>query len=245
MTGLSFLYSANGDSPPDPNIEISGEVLIVQGLEITTIEYFGAVPVSMPAVEPVGSSIQETMSKMEIIAATFQAAYKLAMSDSEGMPHNHKFLDIRREELARTLLCNHEPHTPNGRARPPSKESIQGVSEAITSVNSAASLLENITDFNTIGGVQKGPFLSIVIMNLRAYRFCVSSVGSFLMVPSSTPKGDIVCVLFGCDMPVVLRKKAKNRYGFVGACYAHGVMQGEAMRDLADGKYTATEFLIH
>jgi hypothetical protein len=38
MINLSFLYKANGDSLPDPKIEISGEVLIVQGLEIATID---------------------------------------------------------------------------------------------------------------------------------------------------------------------------------------------------------------
>jgi hypothetical protein len=65
------------------------------------------------------------------------------------------------------------------------------------------------------------------------------------MAACSTRKGDIVCVLFGCDMPVILRKKAGNRHVFVGVYYAKGVMQGEAMSDLADGKYAATEFQIH
>jgi hypothetical protein len=105
MISLSFLYNANRGSPPDPKIVISGEVLIVQGLEIATIDYFGPVPVSMPAVEPVGSSIQETMSKTGLIVAAFQAASKLAMFDSKGMPHSHKSLDIQREELARTYCA--------------------------------------------------------------------------------------------------------------------------------------------
>jgi hypothetical protein len=101
------LYNANGDSPPNPKIEISREILIVQRLEIATINYFGAVPVSMPAVEPVGASIQETTPKMGHIAAAFRETSKLAMSDSGGMPHSRGSLDIRREELACTLLCNH------------------------------------------------------------------------------------------------------------------------------------------
>jgi hypothetical protein len=65
------------------------------------------------------------------------------------------------------------------------------------------------------------------------------------MAPSTTCIGDIVCVLFGCDIPVVLRKPAENHYTFVGECYSHDIMEGEAMGDLADGKYKVKSFHIH
>jgi hypothetical protein len=58
-------------------------------------------------------------------------------------------------------------------------------------------------------------------------------------------KGDLICILFGSDMPVVLRKNPENHYVFIGLCYVHGIMDGEAINDFANGKYTVTEFWIH
>jgi hypothetical protein len=46
-------------------------------------------------------------------------------------------------------------------------------------------------------------------------------------------------------MPTVLREKKESHYIFVGECYADGIMDGEAIEDLADGKYTIVEFRIH
>jgi hypothetical protein len=41
-----------------------------------------------------------------------------------------------------------------------------------------------------------------------------------------TSVGDVICVLFGCDMPVVLREIDENSYTFIGGCYMHGIMEG-------------------
>jgi hypothetical protein len=111
------------------------------------------------------------------------------------------------------------------------------------SFNDTSNEWENILVGN--GGVSDALLLGVIGRNLRRYRFCVSSAGSFLMAPRSTRVGDIVCVLFGCDMPVVLQEKEKSHYIFVGECYADGFMDGEAIKDAADGKYTAVEFQIH
>ncbi|KAM5342020.1 hypothetical protein ACJ41O_015051 [Fusarium nematophilum] len=40
--------------------------------------------------------------------------------------------------------------------------------------------------------------------------------------------GDLVCVLFGCEMPVVLRK-VDSHYLHIGPCFALGLMRGEAV----------------
>ena len=65
------------------------------------------------------------------------------------------------------------------------------------------------------------------------------------MAPLQTSVGDVICVLFGCDMPVVLRKIDENSYTFIGGCYVHGIMEGEAMRDMAAGKYRIKDIRIY
>ena len=64
-------------------------------------------------------------------------------------------------------------------------------------------------------------------------------------VPNQAVQGDVVCILLGCSVPVVLRGTDKAaKWEFVGECYWHGFMDGEALR-LRDGeKVTAREFKL-
>ena len=45
--------------------------------------------------------------------------------------------------------------------------------------------------------------------------------------------GDMFCLIFGCSIPVVLRKISASggspHFEFVGECYVHGMMDGEAL----------------
>ena len=49
--------------------------------------------------------------------------------------------------------------------------------------------------------------------------------------PTDVREGDIVCILFGCSVPCVLRKgldtRAGNYYRFIGEAYLYGIMDGE------------------
>ena len=58
------------------------------------------------------------------------------------------------------------------------------------------------------------------------------------MAPANAEEGDHICVLIGCSVPVILRKKGFD-WHFVGECFVFGFMDGEAM----DSK-NAPNFLI-
>jgi hypothetical protein len=62
------------------------------------------------------------------------------------------------------------------------------------------------------------------------------------LVPDHT-EGDMICVLFGCDVPVVLRQKA-DHYIFIGECYIKGLMYGEAIEALERGETETERFEI-
>ena len=56
-------------------------------------------------------------------------------------------------------------------------------------------------------------------------------------------KTDMIYVLMGCSIPVILRKTARsNEFRFVGECYWHGFMDGEALAMRDGEKVTAHEF---
>ena len=71
----------------------------------------------------------------------------------------------------------------------------------------------------------------------------------FGLAPEGTEAGDIVCILFGCTVPVVLKRLEKDStmqelYELVGEAYVHGVMDGEAVQDEELVKDLTCSFLL-
>ena len=61
------------------------------------------------------------------------------------------------------------------------------------------------------------------------------------LAPAETKKRDLICILYGCSVPVVLRMHSKDKTGkeyfqFIGECYVHGLMDGEAFDIQKDEK---------
>jgi hypothetical protein len=50
----------------------------------------------------------------------------------------------------------------------------------------------------------------------------VSSVGGFLYFTDQI-QGDIICVLLGCDNPMLLREQEDESFTVVGECFVHGL----------------------
>ena len=57
-------------------------------------------------------------------------------------------------------------------------------------------------------------------------RFFVSKDGYFGLAPPDAQEGDRIAVLFGVNVPFILRKIGLN-YQIVGESYVHGLMNGE------------------
>ena len=54
------------------------------------------------------------------------------------------------------------------------------------------------------------------------------------LAPEMSKKRDLICILYGCSVPVVLRrvvdpKTDEEYFTFIGECYVHGIMDGEAL----------------
>ncbi|PVH88832.1 HET-domain-containing protein [Cadophora sp. DSE1049] len=62
-------------------------------------------------------------------------------------------------------------------------------------------------------------------------QFFITRKGYMGLGPKGILPGDTVCILFGGDTPYVLRE-TESCWKFVGECYVHGLMKGEAVRDL-------------
>lgn len=67
-----------------------------------------------------------------------------------------------------------------------------------------------------------------VIWNRR-----VAVLGDLLLglVPEASRKGDMICILFGCDVPVVLRPLSSSAWSLIGEAYIYGegIMNGDTL----------------
>lgn len=64
--------------------------------------------------------------------------------------------------------------------------------------------------------------------SLQRRSFFTTLKGYIGLGPSSTERGDLICILYGCKKPLVLRPQGEH-FVVVGECYVHGLMFGEAM----------------
>lgn len=71
-------------------------------------------------------------------------------------------------------------------------------------------------------------FDTVVRLSLR---LMVSRNGCTGMAAEKAMKGDLVCVLFGCSVPVLLRKSDdKDSFKLIGECFLDGYMDGSALQ---------------
>jgi hypothetical protein len=63
-------------------------------------------------------------------------------------------------------------------------------------------------------------------------------------VTAKALKGDSICILFGCDIPVVLRKDQDTFRRFIIDAYVDGYMNGEIFGDLKTGRSATQDFRI-
>ena len=58
-----------------------------------------------------------------------------------------------------------------------------------------------------------------------------------------TRVGDVICVVFGCSVPLVVRP-LEERWQVVGEAYVQGFMDGEALALLASGQCKESTFVF-
>lgn len=60
-------------------------------------------------------------------------------------------------------------------------------------------------------------------------RFCTTARGRLGFVPTEAGPGDLICILYGGELPYLLRLQGSNSYSVLGECYVDGIMHGEAL----------------
>lgn len=80
------------------------------------------------------------------------------------------------------------------------------------------------------------------IVQKRQLRLVTTRDGRLGMVPEKANRDDLMCILYGCNVPLLLRKAERgDDFMVVGECFLDGCMQGEA---LLHGAYEERAFRI-
>ena len=78
---------------------------------------------------------------------------------------------------------------------------------------------------------------------LKHHRFFHTAGGYLGLGPPAALPGDLVCVLSGYTMPLVLRRVSAG-YVLVGQCHVLGLMDGEGVQPIRDGRAKIMEFEV-
>jgi len=78
----------------------------------------------------------------------------------------------------------------------------------------------------------------------KARRLMVTSEGIVGMAPCRAREGDTLAIVFGCNIPLVLREVDQNSYQMIGEGYAHGFMNGEVTSLLNKGWRSTHRFRL-
>jgi hypothetical protein len=90
-------------------------------------------------------------------------------------------------------------------------------------------------------------FVAVTLHGMKERKLFVTNDGYFGLGPRNLEKGDRVCILFGANVPFILRPE-DDHYLLIGECYCHEMMFGEMIDwwkngDLGDVQ--EKEFVLH
>jgi hypothetical protein len=144
------------------------------------------------------------------------------------VPEDGNFPHEVPDRLWRTLVADRGP---DGTNAPPWYR--RACLECLTHVDSNGDLnTNNLKNFEDTPDTMKLFLKRVrnVVWNRKFFLTAGKRYGELYGIcPPKASNNDIICILFGCSVPVVLRKVANDKYHFIGECYVHGMMDGESL----------------
>ncbi|KAL8898549.1 MAG: hypothetical protein Q9207_006646 [Kuettlingeria erythrocarpa] len=87
-------------------------------------------------------------------------------------------------------------------------------------------------------------YLSYVWKYVKGRHFFTTKQGYIGLLPKAGKMGDQVCVVLGCQIPLLLRRMESGNMAVIGECYIHGLMNGEALLGTLPLKCRPSEILV-
>jgi hypothetical protein len=227
-TGASF--SADGGSQPILSTSKDKKILTVRGFVFDTVAELNQVYVTREQIDMDPRSEAAQRKKRLESKRSIESCVELA-KNAHQVPEGQN----SEEVLWRTLCCDLTPNIPPRRA----PESYAGgykflrrLQEVIKEDGSYGFTHQLYKDpeFWQKNLIPGSVFVNSVLKFTIARNMCVTTRGYLGRVPRGSEIGDKICILFGGSVPFVLRDNHDGYFKFIGECYVHGIMDGEAVK---------------
>ena len=235
LLGTSGNYAATGDRNFEYKISEDGLSLTLRGIQFDRVSATGsefdsfAATTKTDLLERNRESCRQTLIFLRSCEAIAEGTQRRSGGFKSWLK---KGLTIKRfshtsqrfeEALCRTVVCN---ATPLGEPVP--KDIVKGYrAYKKTMVMLSQDPPESISEDLLREGV---PFQSAISTWIGGRVFGRTSNGYMGMLPSKAAKDDIVCAFMGGVTPFVIRPKKDGFFQLIGACYIHGMMNGEILK---------------
>lgn len=93
------------------------------------------------------------------------------------------------------------------------------------------------------GWVHFADFMDSFSQATKTRKFFITMDGYIGLCPAATQFGDVACLLYGAQVPFVLREEAEH-YVLIGECYCHDIMDGKLIPQIDAGKLESQMFEI-
>jgi hypothetical protein len=228
-------YIATGHTSTDADFSQDSRILTVTGCSLGTIDVLG---------EAFTDYVRE-LRLTEPMTVTIQRWLQLALygNSPSAIEYPPDVVEARINAFWRTLICN--------RAELPYVIEEKSYRSMFDVARGALAVPEDLFPTSAMSDQEKlqsyvAPLVSSLDNRMAGRRFFSSGdeLGKMGMGPEHIKLGDQICLLMGCDIPIILRSEG-DHFVLVGEAYVHGFMQGEADTDIQNRKLPLRKFSIH
>jgi hypothetical protein len=217
-----------------PRIKYRPTILISEGVRISTLSWCGIVierkvvesPFYKSGMDPLKQPFQEWLSnyRLKIKHSTDPLLLSIAMTLTVGLDFKSNCPPLDLSQFRLDFLAYLVGIVPS--------LDMLGSTQHLSQVLVAQGLAGNSLDF-----------YAAAFRGCRNKRFFCTQNGEFGIGPRAAQAGDHVVLLYGSNAPCVLRATG-SYYQFVGECYLHQHMHGEAIKMSAEELLAVKEFEI-
>ncbi|OCK74060.1 HET-domain-containing protein [Lepidopterella palustris CBS 459.81] len=223
-------FCASGCTKPEAWFSTDNTILHVVGKQVDSIDVLGREPTFTKTI----AVFEINMPKISEI----KQSYRWLQECQDLSRDAHGTLTTERySELCRTLTCGLTDEAFPMPAQYPeyfakyfdfmssaSERFQEYLLEAQTTVHGIRGLDESIPHFREFAVVEAS-----LDRWSSTRRFSVTRKGRLACVPKDSEEGDVICILFGGEVPYVLRPTSDGFHAVVGECYVDGIMHGESL----------------
>jgi hypothetical protein len=218
LWGCEDVYATTGELHVQYTISEDSMSLTLRGIiydevDLTGYEYDDSEVSAIP--DPLERHVETCRQSLIFLRSCESIAKSSVASSYSGQSFEEAF--------SRTMVCN---MTSTGkRVAPELSKSYQAYIEVLN-MFSKKQLAKNIDELM----LKAFPFENATAAWVSGRVFCRTKRGNMGMVPSRSVKGDVVCAFLGGRTSFIIRPKEDGFFQLIGACYIHGMMNGELLQ---------------